>query len=428
MRIAFVNPPFYNNGRHGNRAGSRWPMTGTTPDYFYCPYPHFMGYATSYIMSKGHDVLFYDAIGWRHSYEKFYEELWKFKPDIIFQEIATSSFDIDMKVAEHLSAIGEVCLTGSHATTFSKELSELPYISYVIKGAYEKAAEKVINTRHKGIYDYEPIVNPDDLLYPYRADYMCNDKRTGFKERTNAYTMYFDPCCQSGIGEPMLFINASRGCPFKCEFCLWPHVMYEKQYRLRKVDSVIAEIEYCVSTWDYKYVYFDDDTWNIGGEGRMEYFCKELKKLNINWQANFRLDTCSKEMFKLMRECNCVGYRVGVESLSQKYLDRINKKEKVEDIVDKLNFIKSLGVDLYLLFMHGYPGETEEDRDTTRKFITEFGHRSQNPACIPFPGTPYYKKLEEKGLACTNWVEYDGCNLGSTLLTNIAQYLRESHE
>lgn len=71
---------------------------------------------------------------------------------------------------------------------------------------------------------------------------------------------------------PSAQMLASRGCPFKCQFCLWPQLMYNGQhYRARNVKDVVDEMEYLVREKKFKSVYFDDDTFNVGKERMLSF-------------------------------------------------------------------------------------------------------------------------------------------------------------
>lgn len=425
-RIAITNPPFRGDGRIGIRAGSRWPFTGVTPNYFYCPYPMHMGYAASYLAHNGHDVFFYDAIGWRDDFTNFYRKIDEFNPEYVIQEISYPSLTIDLRVAEELAKKYKVVLAGTHAGVDAERLVSLPYVHAVFRGVYEEHALELANTGRAGIHEHhQPLVNLDEYPWPFRDDYMMNDSRGGFKERTGAYVMYFDPCCGQ-MPEPMLFVTMSRGCPFKCNFCLWPNTMYQNQVVWRDIDKVLDEIHWHVREKGYRSVYFDDDTQNACGWTRMKKLCDGMAEIGVPWLMLGRLDLSTEEEFKYMAEHGCAGMRLGVESLSQPLLDRMNKKLKVGEIVSKINYLRTLPTNLYLLFMHGFPGETIEDVRITDEFVSKWNVRHQNPVCAPFPGTPYYEKMAEvvPEIRDVPPHQFDGNNLGIDLKRCIENYAR----
>lgn len=378
----------------------------------YIPYPVFMGYATTYLQSKGVEAKFYDAIALNHNYRRFFKEVRKFNPEIIIQETSTPSFDVDIQISQRLHEMGyEVCLTGSHATAFAEELIKLTFVDYVLKGEYEYSSLEMLESRKRGVYSPVRPVDLDSLPYPYRDEKIIH-----------AYREY---CCRKDLDFPQLWIYGSRGCAFRCEFCLWVHTMFNKRFSLRKPKNILAEVDEMLRKYNFKYIMFDDDCWNLGGDERLLKIADGLKKFGFPWSIMGRLDTCNKETFKYLVDRGCVGFRLGVESLSQPLLDKTNKGLKVDFILEMINYLKKLDVSTHLLFMHYILGETEEDRERQNKKIEEIGLSFQNPPCIPFPGTPYYQTVAKSipGLAkITAWSDYDGGRIGESLKNIVKKY------
>lgn len=404
-RIVVANPPWiYRDSllrkRYGVRAGSRWPGSSTNRNHDYVPYPMFMGYAVSYLKAKGIEAIFYDAVAERHQYKDFYKRIDYYRPEIVIQETSTPSFEADICIAEELSKKYEVCLTGPHASVFAEELIKIPFISYILRGEYEYSSFEMIIARRKGIYEPQRVLNLDDLPHPYRDE--------------NIVGLYNEPCCRKKLAYPQMWVYGSRGCAYQCNFCLWVHTMYNKKFTLRDPDKVLAEIEDGVGRLGFKYIMFDDDCWNLGGDDRMTKLANGLQKIGLPWSVLGRMDTCSKELFKYLVDRGCVGIRLGVESLSQPLLDKTNKRLKVAQILEVLNYLKNLDVSVYLCFMHYISGETNRDRQTQLREIKVLGFKYQNPPCIPFPGTPYYAEIIKKGMNIkkVRWQEYDGGNIG----------------
>jgi radical SAM superfamily enzyme YgiQ (UPF0313 family) len=103
----------------------------------------------------------------------------------------------------------------------------------------------------------------------------------------------------------------------------------------------------------------------------------------------------------------------GVESASQKTLDRINKGTKVEDTAKACMMAKKAGLEPHLTVMFGYPWETKTDMYNTVKEVREIFREGwadtlQATIVIPYPGTRLFDECKKnKWLKTTNWDEYD---------------------
>lgn len=460
MKVLITNPPWlYRKGlskRFGVRVGSRWPFSYEIPTVYtrlyhfcqrlkeekikdilrkliqryntkkrehtllqpflqYVPYPIFMGYTTSFLRSKGIETIFYDAGAQYHNYRTFFKTVDMIKPDIVIQETSTASYSLDLEIAQKLHKKYEICLAGPQATVFAERLVNLPYVDYVLRGAYEYPALEMVQTRRKGVYNYH-IANLDDLPYPYIDARIIHH--------------YRDFNCLKKLAFPQLWTYASRGCTFHCDFCYWVHVMFNRKLSLRRSEKIIDEVDDRARKYGFRHVYFDDDCWNIGPEGRLMKIADGMREINLPWTINARLDLSTKEMFRYFVDRGCVGLRLGVESLSQHLLDLTHKDLKVETILDKIKYLEKLDVELYLLFMHYVPGETDADREEQKRQIKKLGHRYQNPPCIPLPGTPYYQKIIQTGFSLegVDWSEFDAGNLGKNLLQMAKNYTQRLTE
>ena len=82
---------------------------------------------------------------------------------------------------------------------------------------------------------------------------------------------YWDANPQGQI-PPQAQVWSSRGCPFKCIFCVWPATMTgndpdgtgKRSVRHYSADYMEAYLSELVERYDYKSIYFDDDTFNLG--------------------------------------------------------------------------------------------------------------------------------------------------------------------
>lgn len=395
MDVLFVNPPHV-RWRHGNiqvgcRAGSRWPWTTVGGYTSYVCFPFFLSYAASYLQQHGVATHVFDTLAHRmFDYGEFFRVVEEYSPQIVVIETSTPTFDIDMMVARRCSRFAEVALAGPHATIFADELITLPYVHYILRGEYELSALDMWQSRRRGIYDYRIVDDIDMLPWPYRD--------------TGVLDVYWDSS-PAPTPRPQLQVYASRGCPYRCTYCMWPPVMYQNRYRPRRPEAVADEIRFCRDTYGSKSVFFDDDTFNIGTE-RISRLCDELLKIGLPWTMMGRLDTSPEWLFDKMVDSGCVGMRFGVETFSAKIQKNIRKGLDIDKAVSVLCHLDNKYPDLpiHITTMCNLPGESQEDRAYNLDTISRLGFDNcrrgrshQLSTCIPFPGTALYQQLLELG-------------------------------
>jgi radical SAM superfamily enzyme YgiQ (UPF0313 family) len=407
MKILFSNPPWWEtqeNGywRAGVRAGSRWPFTylvRSAPDQFqfgdYLPYPFFMGYATTYTREKtGAEVHFRDSIALRDSYQTYFHLLKAEKYEYIFIEIATPSWEHDSQLIKQIKEILPDCkivVTGPITTTKSEEILANYPVHACIRGEYEKGSVRVINGE-SGIIDYD-LLTKDEMNqapFPYYDDLHAH--------------RYWD-ANPLGQKPPHAQIWSSRGCPFKCIFCVWPAAMTGndpegknprtvRQYSPEYMEAFIREL---IDRYQYKTIYFDDDTFNLGNRHVIK-MCEVMSRIGIPWSAMCRADTIPLETWQIMKESGCFGVKLGFESGNQYVVDKIVNKHLDLELASQAVFeAKRLGMTVHGTFTYGLPGETPEQMLDTKRFIASLPFDTfQESGTAEIEGTPLHT-LRSKG-------------------------------
>jgi len=146
-------------------------------------------------------------------------------------------------------------------------------------------------------------------------------------------------------------------------------------------------------------------------------FCQGMIERGYNkkviFDCNMRLKALNQEEYDLMGKAGFRFILYGLESASQKTLDKINKNLKVEEIEKGVKMAKSGGLEPHITTMMGYPWETRVDAEKTVKLAKKLFDKGyvdtlQATIVIPYPGTPLYKECKEKDwLTTTNWDEFD---------------------
>jgi radical SAM superfamily enzyme YgiQ (UPF0313 family) len=364
-------------------------------------------------------VLLVDAIGERITEEEYFARMKTFAPDFVVHEVATASIQTDLRQAKKVKEILPRCklmFAGPHRPLGDpKWLDEHPLVDFGTEGEYEFTILQTAQRLHaskegigglvyrdasgKAISNGRaPLVDLTSLPWPAREYLPMNN--------------YWDNW--GGLPEPCLQIHGSRGCPFTCNFCQWPQLMYGgNKYRVRTAKDIVDEIVHCRDTYGSKSFYFDDDTFNIGKK-RMLEICDELirRKLKMPWSAMSRADTCDIGTLQRMRDSGMLAIKYGLESGDQKILDDCGKKLDLKVAIENIKETKRLGIICHLTISFGLPGETHETIQKTMKLLDDLDPDSvQFSISTPYPGSELYDQLLAKGhLLSSDFDEYDGMN------------------
>lgn len=416
--IVLVNLPWYRSGRWGVRAGSRWPHIKDNAEVDYLPFPFFLAYSAALLEKNGFKVKLIDAVAEGMSETVFLNMLSGIRPDLLLAETSTTSLNNDMEILKKIDKKNmRLILCGPDINIRTQAfLRKNDFIDYVLAGEYEFTLLKLAGHLSDGkdlsgvaglIYrdnaqeihvnaPAELIDNLDELPWPLR-------KGPPLKK-------YYDAPCR--MPSPCAQMQASRGCLFKCIFCLWPQVLYgSNKYRVRNVSLVADEMEYLVKDMGFKSIYFDDDTFNIG-KPRMLEFCREVKKrkLNIPWAIMARADLMDEEILTEMKKAGLYAVKYGIESAVQELLDNSNKDMDLKKATEMVKITKQLGIKTHLAFTFGLPGESKETIRTTVDYVFELDPDSaQFSIATYYPGTSYFEYLDKNKFILTkDWDVYDG--------------------
>ena len=129
-------------------------------------------------------------------------------------------------------------------------------------------------------------------------------------------------------------MQTSRGCPWPCVFCDIP-IFNEGKWRARTAAHVVRELKY-LEECGYGSVYFVDDHFLLQPK-RIEAICQGVmdEKLTIQWGIEGRVDSVAQHLFPAMAKAHCRTVMFGIESGSQKILDRLKKEQTLEEEIGR---------------------------------------------------------------------------------------------
>jgi radical SAM superfamily enzyme YgiQ (UPF0313 family) len=208
-----------------------------------------------------------------------------------------------------------------------------------------------------------------------------------------------------------LNLVASRGCPYKCNWCAKP--IYGNSFNVRSAESVATEMLELRDRFAADYLWFADDLFGIQKQWVHDLADHvEHLKATVPFKMQSRVDLMQRETVDALRRAGCAEVWMGVESGSQKILDAMDKGTRVSQIETARENLKSNGIRACFFTQFGYPGETWADIEKTIQLV-----RRTQPDDIgvsvsyPLPGTAFYQRVSQQMGAKTNWEDSEDLSM-----------------
>lgn len=368
------------------RLGGNKPILGIQP-------PYGLMYLSSYLKKAGHEVFLVDGL---LSSE---DEILKVIKDNKIEMAGISSVTWNWHEAKKLARLLrqtypdlKLAIGGAHANGVGgKILEDSEDFDYAFYGDGEetflKAVEAVSAGKKPEMTDGIAFRDNGKVIASNRSAVITDIDNMLFPDRDSLGIDNYRPSPLQYRKTPFTAMFGSRGCPFTCTFC---HT--EKKVRIRSAENLVEEIELLQERHGIKEVLFFDDTFTLDKK-RVYKFCDLLsrKGIRLSWAANARADTVDSGMLRAMKKAGCWRLLLGIESGSQRQLDCMQKREKLEDIERAVDIISKSGIQTLGMFMFGMPTETYQEGLETVKFMKKLKLDFVSVCNVtPFPGTKIY--------------------------------------
>ena len=178
-----------------------------------------------------------------------------------------------------------------------------------------------------------------------------------FHELKLPYSLYDS----EDIAHRVVYVEASRGCPFTCEFCL---SSLEIPVRAAPLEAFLAEMEDLLKrgTRQFKFV---DRTFNLNtrvGSTILQFF---LDRMQPDLFLHFEMipDRLPEELKSLIRQfpAGSLQFEVGIQSFNPDVQALISRRQDQAKTVDNLRWLRqNTSVHIHADLIAGLPGETLE--------------------------------------------------------------------
>jgi hypothetical protein len=257
--------------------------------------------------------------------------------DLVFLSGLQADFDRMRQLSYHFRRHGAVVVAGGSICSLFPEFA-VRFFDAVCAGGVDSVRDVVADYLAGKI---TPIYrSPQTRITNYEVDYRL--------------------LAENGINPKLHLIEASRGCSFRCSFCVIPaegarHTSYSLAAVAAAIDSAIASSPFFSFRRWYPMAFFLDN--NFSDDRRRMAELAELLRVHPKlraWGAMMTQDVLhDRDLIKRLAAANCRAIFVGLESLDRDLLRRFNKKQNLSrrgNIIDDILFAESQGICL----MYGY--------------------------------------------------------------------------
>ncbi len=338
-------------------------------------------------------------------------------PDIVGFSATTSGF---LDAYRHATAIKaefpaiKVVFGGVHVSALGAAvLKPYPAIDCIVLGEGEQAMaalaagaapetiEGVIGRDASG----EPVAGPprtticelDSLPFPaYR-------KLAGFPAEYEAPLFNYPR-------PPSATIISSRGCPYQCSYC--DRSVFGRSFRFNSAGYIYEHMAYLKRDFGIRHIFFYDDLFTFNRK-RVEELCELLgrKPLGMTFNCAVRLGHIDDALLRMLKASGCWMVSLGIESGDPAILALHKARVDLNGMKDAVRQVQRNGLRAKGLFMMGLPEETEESIRKTAAFIEDLRLDDMNMTKFtPFPGSPIYQGITEKGEFNEDWDQMNCLN------------------
>ena len=335
-----------------------------------------------------------------------------YNPDLIGFSVVTPQYQYALKIATHIKQFCDVPILcgGIHATIAADEVLEEACFDFVCVGEGEYPMAELVSMLEKG---KEPKDIPG-IWTKVNGNIFRNPVRPFIditKLPRKDYEI-FDLQNMIDVESGWVRVMASRGCPFRCTYCLNHQVvnLYEQDTgltgknlnytRRHSVDEVLSEIAYLLDNYKgITTIIFDDDIFTLDMEFLRDFCYRYRSVSNLPFVVNAHVKVFNDERASLLKAAGCSIVKFGVESGSERIRREILLRPMSnKEIIDSFAVAHKYGFHTSAFLLLGLPHETKEDIMATVELLREVKPgRFRWSLFFPFPKTTAYDISENGG-------------------------------
>lgn len=232
---------------------------------------------------------------------------------------------------------------------------------------YRKSGKLIVNPSGESIRNLDEIPSPFELGYIDLQEY------------------------------DMVTIEATRGCSFKCNYC----VVGLRSMRHFSVKRVCNDIKIILGN-GIKRIRFADSDFMANPD--FHEICAKIIKINKNRRLQFssfaHADSIDNKRIKLLKKCNFSFLEIGLQTINRVTLKNIQRAPlDTEKFISCLRSLEEKNIDYIIDVMIGLPVDTSRDIKKTLRFLKDNKINKVEPFLLSIlPGTALRKEASKYGI------------------------------
>lgn len=343
----------------------------------------------------------------------------QYRPVFVGFSCTTSSFFDGVRIAElikHEVPQIKIIFGGVHVSSLKDQIiKEYPVIDYCVVGEGEQTMKELLTSDMSELKQIEGLVyqQDDEIIFTGQRTKQLDLDTLPFPayDKLNGFPHAYKLPIFNYPSVPNASCISSRGCPYACSYC--DRSVFRRTFRYNSAEYLYRHVLYLNDKFGIRHINFYDDQFTFQRQ-RVVDFCRKMidSPLKMTFNCAARAEHLDDELLQLMKGAGCWMISLGIETGDEDLLAHHRQNPDLKMMRRTIEMIKKNGIRVKGLLMMGLPHETEKSIQKSKEYVLSLPIDDFNLAKFtPFPGSPIYKEIKEKGEVLgqfdENWEQMD---------------------
>ena len=349
--------------------------------------------------------------------EEILRDIYEHKADVVAFSCYIWNITYVKALAEELHKIApqvQIWFGGPEASYDAKQLlRELSYVELVIVGEGEETFAQLLQ---KHLLDGERLENIVGICYRENTGEICDNGIREYLTMDKIPFVYHD---LDRFAHKILYYETSRGCPFRCSYCL---SSIDKKVRFRSLSLVTRELQFFLDR-KVPHVKFVDRTFNCKKSHSMAIWQYLLEHDNgiTNFHFEISSDLLDDDELALMKQMRpgLIQLEIGVQATNLMVVKEIRRTMDLDKVARRVAQVNTFGnIHQHLDLIAGLPYEDIESFHRSFNDVYKMEPEQLQLGFLKVLKGSYMEEMKQKyGLLSqskppyevlrTNWLSYE---------------------